>query len=101
MSNATAKKAIMMSIQTRTLGNSKRGLKELASDLIAEYGVNATKNIAENAYLSKVTVDRVLECEEHYQPRLDTVERILRVMGCRLNADYISIKGAFMPQPKE
>lgn len=101
MSSQTARKAIMLSIETRTLGNSHRGLKELASDLIAEYGVNTTKTIAESAHLSKATVDRVLECEEAYQPRLDTVERILRVMGCRLNADYISIKGTYMPQPKE
>ena len=88
-------------IRSNALGNSNRGLKELASDLVAQYGQNGSKIVAELAYLNPVTVERVLKCEEDYQPRLDTIERILRACDVRLESGYVATKGKYKPQPKE
>lgn len=99
---AQAQKAILSKIQAQALGNSDRGMKELASDLIGEMGgKKACKLISEQAYLTPSTVARVFDCDEKYNPQLQTIERILRVCGCRIHADYVSIKGAYMPKPKE
>lgn len=89
------------SINNKILGNSTRGLKELASDLIAQHGNKGSKQVAEAAFLNVATVERVLKCEANYQPRLDTVERILRACNVRLESGYIATKGKYMPKPKE
>lgn len=88
-------------IKTNALGNSERGLKELASDLVAQHGSKGAKKVAESAYLNVATVERVLKCEPNYQPRLDTIERILRACDVRLESGYVATKGKYMPQPKD
>ena len=92
---------LLTAINNKVLGNSDRGLKELASDLIAQHGEKASKKIAEAAYLNVATVERVLKCEPHYQPRLDTIERILRACNVRLESGYIATQGKYMPKPKD
>ncbi len=92
---------MMANISNKALGNSDRGLKELASDLIAQHGDRAARKIADSAYLNVATVERVLKCEPHYQPRLDTIERILRACDVRLESGYVATKGKYMPQPKD
>ena len=92
---------LLTTINNKVLGNSDRGLKELASDLIAQHGEKASKKIAEAAYLNVTTVERVLKCEPQYQPRLDTIERILRACDVRLESGYIATKGKYMPKPKD
>ncbi len=92
---------MMKGIQNNALGNSERGLKELASDLVAQYGEKGARKVADAAYLNCATVERVLKCESNYQPRLDTIERILRACDVRLESGYVATKGKFMPQPKE
>jgi len=92
---------MMGNIASNALGNSERGLKELASDLIAQHGAKGSRIVSEAAYLNVATVERVLKCEPHYQPRLDTVERILRACDVRLESGYVATKGKYMPKPKD
>lgn len=94
-------KEMIGSIQGQVLGNSERGLKNLASDLLAQYGKKGCKVVAEQAYLNVKTVERVLECDAHYQPRLDTIERILRACNVRLESGYIATHGKYKPKPKD
>ncbi len=93
---------IIAGINASVLGNSERGLKELCSDLIAARGgKKACSTIADEAYLSSVTVARVLECDAKYKPQADTLERIMRVCNVRLSTGYIASKGKYSPKPKE
>jgi len=88
-------------IDSKVLGNSDRGLKNLASDLLAGYGKKGCKVVAEQAYLNVKTVERVLECDSQYQPRLDTIERILRACNVRLETGYVATNGKYRPKPKD
>ena len=92
---------MISSIQTQVLGNSDRGLKNLASDLVAQYGKKGCKIVAEKAYLNVKTVERVLDCDPHYQPRLDTIERILRACNVRLDSGYVATHGKYLPKAKD
>ena len=94
-------KEMINNITSNALGNSERGLKELASDLVAQHGSKGSKKVAEAAFLNVATVERVLKCEPHYQPRLDTIERILRACDVRLESGYVATKGKYAPKPKE
>lgn len=92
---------VISNINNKVLGNSKRGLKELASDVIAAQGSKASKKVAEAAYLNVATVERVLKCEPNYRPQAETIERILRACDVRLESGYIATQGKYRPTPKE
>ncbi len=102
--NNKFQKAILQKVKPQVLGNSDRSLKHLASDLLNQ--TNNDKWVAENAYLNIETVKRLRDLKEaksgaDYQPKLDTVERVLRALGCRLTGEHVSIRGAYAPKPKE
>jgi DNA-binding phage protein len=92
---------MISNIERTCLGNSDRSLKNLASDLLAESGKKGCKKVAEQAYLNTKTVERVLDCDPHYQPRLDTVERILRACNVRLESGYIATQSKYKTKPKD
>ena len=85
-------------------GNTERELKHLVQDVLnAGGGDKYYELIADRAYLGVSTVRRVANMDKNgeiYNPRADTLERILKAAGCRLTAEYISIKGQYMPKPK-
>ena len=100
-----AKKALLGNIKNLTCGgNTTRELKHLAQDVLqAGGGDKYYELIADAAYLGQSTVRRVANMDkngEEYNPRADTLERILKACGCRLTAEYVSIKGTYMPKPK-
>ena len=89
------------------LGNSKRGVKELCSDLINEAGRDkkTINRIADGCFLSPATVERMAtlqECETGapYRPNEDTCNRILRYFGVELQAKHVTIKSKYRNKPK-
>lgn len=86
------------------LGNTRKGLKEVASDLLNEdIGKNKKriKVVAQGCYLSPATVARVMDCEEFYRPAADTLERILRFYNVTLGVEFSeAIKAAYQNKPK-
>lgn len=100
-----AKKALLGNVNNLSCGgNSARELKHLCQDVLqAGGGDKYFELIADSAYLGVSTVRRVANMDKNgevYNPRADTLERILKAAGCRLNAEYISIRGGYMPKPK-
>lgn len=101
-----AKKALLTSVSNLSCGgNSNRELKHLAQDVLqAGGGDKYYELIADSAYLGVSTVRRVANMDKNgeiYNPRADTLERILKACGCRITAEYVSIRGNYMPKPKE
>ncbi len=86
-------------------GNSNRELKHLVQDILqAGGGDKYYALIADSAGLGESTVRRVANMdkngEENYNPRADTLERILKASGFKLAAEQVKIKSQYMPKPK-
>lgn len=102
---SAVKKLIAGIVQEKrqALGNSKRGLKELASDLLNEdIGQNKKRRqfVSNSCFLNIHTIERVMDCDENYRPMSDTLERILKYYDIRLTAEYEPIKAEFQNKPK-
>ncbi len=86
------------------LGNSDRELKHLVQDLVNErccsdkdYAV-----LADAAFLMPCTVMRVAnqDKEDDYQPRADTLQRLLKVLDVRLVAEFQKVNRKYLPHTK-
>lgn len=96
---------IFKRIGEKALGNSNRGLKEVASDLLNQMGRDDMKNIVAGTFLSPSTIDRVMnlteaESGEPYRPQSETLERIFRYCGAEISFNEVVIKKKFLNQPK-
>ena len=96
---AAAKAAIQQRVNV--LGNSKRGLKELASDLLNQDGRRNVKLMVEGTFLSRGTLERIMDCDEYYQPRNDSLERVLRYYNKSLTVEDTVITTRYRNKPKE
>ena len=91
----------------KCLGNSKRGLKEVCSDLINQ-ALTSGKNVqtlCDMTFLSSVTIERMrtlkeAESGEIYRPQVETCERILRAFGAELTINEVKIKSEYVNKPK-
>lgn len=82
------------------LGNTRRGFKEVASDLLHATGEKPAQ-IAKGTFLSPSTVERILDCEENYRPQSETVERCLRYCNASVEFSEAVIKPQYANKPKE
>ena len=90
---------------TKALGNSNRGLKEVVSDLLNQHGRNHVAEIEKGTFLSRATIYRLMdlteaESGEPYRPQADTLERVLRYYGAEISFDQVSIDGRYLPKEK-
>ena len=92
---------ILRRIKAVALGNTRRGLKEVASDLLNELGRDSLNEVAEQTYLCRATLDRVAECEEQYRPQAETLERIFRYCNASIVLKHEEIRPQFANKPKE
>jgi len=101
MSNIT-KLAVIQGIKRVALGNSSRGLKEVASDLLHEFGNSpkARKQLADMTFLAPATIERLLDCEANYKPMADTLERCFKAMNCEVSFAEVAISAQYQNQPK-
>ena len=104
---AQLKKVIADRAQISALGNTKKKLVNVASDICHELKDKTSINHICNAtFLSRVTVTRLLDMNESetgrpYMPNADTVERIFTAAGYGLSFDSVKIKPQFSNQPKK
>lgn len=108
LSKVAIKNAIFDRVKAVALGNTKRGLKEVASDLLNDQGRDkaSMKAICEGTFLSRTTVERVMdladtESGEAYRPQSETLERVFRYCNAEITFNEVSIKPSFRNQPKE
>ncbi len=85
------------------LGNSKKTLAKVASDLLNTEGRQRAGVIAADCFLSKVTVVRIMDegGDETYSPRADTLERVFRYFGAEIYFRKVTIKKLYHNKPKE
>ena len=97
----STRRAILNRIKCVALGNTSRGLKEVASDLCNELGKGAIKDIAAGTYLSSATIARVMDCEANYRPQSETLERIFKYCNCKVSFEEVRINAKHQNIPKE
>lgn len=90
---------------SRALGNSHRGLKEVVSDLLNQHGRDHIADIEKGTFLSRHTLYRLMdltdaESGEPYRPQADTLERVLRYYGAEIHFSEIKIQGRYLPREK-
>ena len=99
--NFAIKAAIFDRVQNVALGNSKRGLKEVASDLLNDQGRDQLNSMVNGTFLCRGTLERVMDCEEKYRPQSETLERIFRYCNAEIVLTEVKIKPKFRNNPKE
>lgn len=90
--------------RSAALGNSKRGLKEVASDLcnqVARNDKKAIRELCDGTFLCRSTLERVMNCEDGYRPQADTLERIFRHFNAEIVFNEVIIKGRYRNKPKD
>jgi hypothetical protein len=89
------------------IGDSNRTLVDLAQDLVnAAGGIRHAKEIADDCFMAKATIERLCEADskyEGYQPRAQTIEKILRYSNIRLDmkSEAISVRYQNKPTKEE
>ena len=96
---------IFKRIGEKALGNSNRGLKEVASDLLNQMGRSELKNICAGTHLSPTTIDRIMSLKEaesgaDYSPQSSSLERVFKFCGAEIEFHTVDIKKRFMNKPK-
>lgn len=86
-------------------GNSTRGLKEVASDLVCNSDLKDGE-IADMTGLSSATVKRIRELSPaksgaDYMPQADSLERVFRGMGAEISLKPVTIKKQFQNKEKD
>jgi hypothetical protein len=93
---------ILHRVKNVALGNTRRGLKEVASDLVNELGKNAIKDIEQGTYLCRSTIERVMDCDSNYRPQAETLERIFRYCNASIVLQHVENPQAkFRNKPKD
>lgn len=95
---------ILSRVDAKAGGNSKRGLKEVASDLLNSLDMKDS-HLADLTLLSPSTIARVRELTpaesgEEYRPMSDTLERIFRGCGAEISLTPVTIKDKFRNKEK-
>ena len=106
---ATARKVVDIREAARTsildramaLGNSKKGLKEVASDLLNREGKRSMQAMMDGTFLSRGTLDRVMDADEYYRPQAETLERIFRYFNAEITFNEVKISGRYQNKAKE
>src|SRR5215475_9823428 len=88
--------------KVRALGNTKKGLKEVCSDLVNQFGTDTKsfERIAKGTFLSVNTIRRIStlkDCDtgEVYKPQSETIERILIYFGAEIHFEQVPIRNEF------
>ncbi len=102
---AAIESEILRKIKPKAGGNSDRGLKEIASDLINSLGMKDS-DIAYLSGLSNTTVRRLrslspTERGEDYRPQSHTLENVFRACGAEISLTSVKIQKKFRVKPKE
>ena len=92
---------ILSRVKSIALGNTRRGFKHVASDLLNELGKDQVKNIALGTFLCAATVERVMDCPEKYRPQSETLERIFKYCNAEVTFNEVAIKAKYQNVPKD
>lgn len=90
--------------RAKALGNHKKGLKEVASDLLNRGGRKSKRemqDILDGTFLCRATILKVMDCPDGYRPQADTLERIFKYFGAEITFSEVHIQPRFQNQPKE
>ena len=83
----------------KLLGNSDRGMKEFAIDLLHNSGDDLDA-LAAGTFLNKQTLARLMDGQTRH-PRYDTIERIFIYFSIDLAATQVELKARYANKPKE
>ena len=92
------KKEIDERISMHMLGNSERGLKEFAMDLLNN-SLDDIDTLAAGTYLNKYTLLKLMGGVTNY-PRYDTLERVFKYFNLDLTAAQVAVKTKYQNKPK-
>ena len=92
------KEEVNARVNMKLLGNSERGLKEFAMDLLNNSNTDINI-IADGTYLNKNTLIKLKEGITNY-PRYDTLERVFKYFEIDLAAKQVIVKPRYANKAK-
>jgi transcriptional regulator with XRE-family HTH domain len=99
------KDEILSRITAKAGGNSQRGMKEVASDLVNNMNLKDSE-IAALSFMSPSTIARLRELNDTptgtpYRPQAETLERIFKAAGAEISLTPVNIRKKYQNKPKE
>lgn len=110
ISQAQSKQAVAIAFKNKVLerssalGNSKRTLKNIASDLCNAHAAGdkkAIRELAEGTFLCRSTIERIMDCDEAYRPQAESLERVFRYFNAEIVFNEVRITPRWQNKPKE
>lgn len=96
---AEIRRRLTSSVELIAIGNSNRGMKDIAIDLINQSDLDY-ETIADRCFLSKSTIKN-LATEKTRRPQAETIERIFRCFDLRMKLNGEVIRGRYLNKAKE
>ena len=94
------KTKLLNKIRNKAFGNTGISNKEICSDYCNSVGRQGIKDICAGTFLTRHTVERVMDCDENYRPQDETIRRIMVYFGLQVEVTNVRIQSKYRNQPK-
>lgn len=94
-------KTLNKKLRDKAFGNTGIGDKEIASDWCNSIGKAGMKDMVQGTFLTRKTIERVMDCDENYNPQTETIRRIFIYFGLQSHITSVRIQSKYRNQPKK
>lgn len=94
------KQQLKTRLRDKAFGNTGIGDKEVASDYCNSVGKAGMKDMVEGTFLTRKTLERVMDCDENYNPQSETIRRIFIYFGLQAHITSVRIQSKYRNKPK-
>lgn len=94
-------KTLKTKLRLKCGGNTGVPRKELASDWCNSVGRAGMKDMVAGMFLTRKTIERVMECDENYRPQDDTIDRVLNYFGLQGEYKQVKMQSKYRNKPKK
>lgn len=95
------KTKITNNVRDKAFGNTGISNKEVCSDYCNQLGRSNIKEIVQGTFLTRHTIQRVMDCDENYRPQDETIRRIMVYFGVEARFFSVRINSKYRNQPKK
>lgn len=99
MANKTKTK-LQNRLRTKAFGNTGISNKEICADYCNSVGRDGIKDICKGTFLTRPTIERVMDCDANYRPQDETIRRIMVYFNLQAEVKPVRIQSKYRNTPK-
>ena len=99
-SKKTIKTKLENQLRFKAFGNTGISYKEICSDYCNSIGRSGIKEICNGTFLTRHTIERIMDCDDNYRPQDETIRRIMVYFGLQAEVTPVRIQSKYRNQPK-